>query len=176
MTIDRYFVIVHPIRSMEFRTPRLALFVSVAIWAGRWRHMASWNLISLVIPLSPVHVPLIRYVKLWVKCRERFPRHRLQRKPLVSDPGMHHGTCVTHVPCCMSGSLTCGGGENVPGIPGACASHNFTYLARGPCCQFFVYPPIRIMVIWADRHWHTKSKTKYPQFSCRCFQRSLEEK
>ena len=26
-----------------------------------------------------------------------FPRHRLQRKPLVSDPGMHHGTCVTHV-------------------------------------------------------------------------------
>ena len=22
-----------------------------------------------------------------------------------SDPGMHHGTCVTHVPWCMSGSL-----------------------------------------------------------------------
>ena len=34
---------------------------------------------------------------------------------------MHHGTCVTHVPWCMSGSLTCGDGENVPGIPGACA-------------------------------------------------------
>ena len=50
-----------------------------------------------------------------------FPTHRLHRKPLVSDPGMHHGTCVTHVPWCMSGTLTCGGGENVPGIPGACA-------------------------------------------------------
>ena len=49
-----------------------------------------------------------------------FPRRRFQRKPLVSDPGMHHGTCVTHVPWCMSGSLTCGDGENVPGIPGAC--------------------------------------------------------
>ena len=61
-----------------------------------------------------------------------FPRHRLQRKPLVSDPGMHHGTCVTHVPWCMSGSLTRGGGENVPGIPGACATRNFTYLVRGP--------------------------------------------
>ena len=24
-------------------------------------------------------------------------------------------------------------GENVPGIPGACATHNFTYLVRGPC-------------------------------------------
>ena len=37
-----------------------------------------------------------------------FPRRRFQRKLLVSDPGMHHGTCVTHVPWCMSGSLTCG--------------------------------------------------------------------
>ena len=30
------------------------------------------------------------------ECRERFPRHLLQRKTQVSDPGMHHGTCVTH--------------------------------------------------------------------------------
>ena len=65
------------------------------------------------------------------ECRERFPRHRLQRKPL-SDPGMHHGTCVTYVPWWMSGSLTRGGGENVHGIPGACATRNFTYLVRGP--------------------------------------------
>ena len=50
-----------------------------------------------------------------------FPRRRFQRKPLVSDPGMHHGTRVTHVPWCMSGSLTRGDRENVPGIPGACA-------------------------------------------------------
>ena len=63
------------------------------------------------------------------ECRERFPRHRLQRKPLLSDPDMHHGTCVSHMPWCMSGSLTRGGGENVPG---ACATLNFTYLARGP--------------------------------------------
>ena len=43
-----------------------------------------------------------------------------QRKLLVSDPGMHHSTCVTHVPWCMPGSLTRGGGENVRSIPGAC--------------------------------------------------------
>ena len=60
------------------------------------------------------------------------PRRRLQMKPLVSDPGMHHGTCVTHVPWCMSGSLFRGGGENVPGIPGARPARNFTHLARGP--------------------------------------------
>ena len=66
------------------------------------------------------------------ECRERFPRHRLQREPPVSDPGTHHGTCVKHEPWCMSGSLTRGGGENVPGIRGACATRNITYLIRGP--------------------------------------------
>ena len=50
-----------------------------------------------------------------------FARRRIQRKPRVSDLGMHHGTCVRHMSWCMSGSLTRGGGENVPGIPGACA-------------------------------------------------------
>ena len=64
------------------------------------------------------------------ECWERFPRHRLQSKSL-----MHHGTCVTHVTWCMSWSLTRGGGENVPGIPGACATRNFTYLIRGPCTE-----------------------------------------
>ena len=71
------------------------------------------------------------------ECRERFHRHRLQRKPLVNDPGMHHGTCVTHVPLCTSGSLTRGGRENQPGIPGARTTRTFTYLVRGPLktCQ-----------------------------------------
>ena len=74
------------------------------------------------------------------ECRKRFLRHWLQMKPLVSDPGMHHGTCVTHVPWCMSGSLTPGGAENVPGIPGACATRYFTYLVRGACLD--------------ERHWN----------------------
>ena len=64
------------------------------------------------------------------ECRQRLPRHRLQTKPQVSDPGMHHSTCVTHLPWCISGSLTRGGGENVPGIPGECATCNFTYLVN----------------------------------------------
>ena len=64
--------------------------------------------------------------------RNVFPANRLQRKLLVNDPDMHHATCVAHVPWCMSGSLTRGGRENVPGIPGACATHNFAHLVRGP--------------------------------------------
>ena len=68
------------------------------------------------------------------ECRERFPYHQLQRKPLVSNPGMHHGTCVTCVPWCMSGFLNRSDREYVPGIRGACATRNFiTYLARGWC-------------------------------------------
>ena len=46
---------------------------------------------------------------------------------------MHHGTCVTQVPWCMSGSLTCADGENVPDIPGACAP--------------------AILRIWQEAHW-----------------------
>ena len=53
------------------------------------------------------------------ECRERFPCHRLQRKPIVNEPGMHHDTC--------------GGREKGPGIPGTCATRNFRYMARGPC-------------------------------------------
>ena len=55
------------------------------------------------------HGPLTRYVKLWVvharECWERFPGHRLRRKPLGNDICMHHGT---------SGSLTRGGRDDVP--------------------------------------------------------------
>ena len=46
-----------------------------------------------------------------------FSNHWIHRKALVSDPGMHLGTCVTHVPWCMSGSLVRGSGENVLGNP-----------------------------------------------------------
>ena len=85
--------------------------------------------------LTPFPGPLTRYLycglRMRLECREHFPRHPLQRKPLVTDPGMHQGTCDTHMPWCMSGSLTRGGGENVPDIPGACANRNFTYMARG---------------------------------------------
>ena len=93
------------------------------------------------------HRPLTRYAPLRLAHAPgmlgTFPRHRLQRKPLVSDPGMHHGTCVTHVPWCMSGSLTRNGGENVPGIPGACATRNFAYLVRGPWLQKRMQPTRR---------------------------------
>ena len=52
--------------------------------------------------------------------------------PLVSDPDMHRGTCVTQVPWCMPGSLTSNflwsrWRGNIPGIPGGCATQNFRW-------------------------------------------------
>ena len=62
-----------------------------------------------------------------------FPAADFQGNRLVSYPDMHHGTCR------LPESLTYGGGENVPGIPGACANRNFAYLARGPWFQVMTY-------------------------------------
>ena len=54
-----------------------------------------------------LHGPLTRYVKLRVA---HAPGMRGTFSPplWVSDPDMHHGTCVTYVPWCMPGSLTSG--------------------------------------------------------------------
>ena len=77
----------------------------------------------------------------WVKLRDAHtPRMPGMFSPpsRISDPDMHHGTCVTHVPWCLPKSLTSGllwsrGGEiHVPAIPGACATRKFTYLERCP--------------------------------------------
>ena len=66
------------------------------------------------------HGPLTRYVKLRFAHAPGIPE---TFSPRVSDPGMHHGTCVTHVPRCMPGSLTSGfhlisvAGKTFPAFP-----------------------------------------------------------
>ena len=50
---------------------------------------------------------LARYMKLRVAHAPGMPG-TFSPPPWVSDPDMHHGTCVTHVPWCMPGSLTDG--------------------------------------------------------------------
>ena len=51
--------------------------------------------------------PLARYVKI-EGCACAGDAENGFPPPLVRDPDMHHGTCVTHVPRCMPGSLTIG--------------------------------------------------------------------
>ena len=95
-----------------------------------WLWITNFHLTSPrknVQDLHPLHISQLTFMRKIAGCAcagnagNVFPCLRFQRKPLVSDPGMHYGTWVMHVPWCISGSLTCGDGENVPGIPGACA-------------------------------------------------------
>ena len=53
------------------------------------------------------HGPLARYVTLWVAHAPRMSG-TFSPPQWVSDPDMHHGTCVTHASWCMPGSLTNG--------------------------------------------------------------------
>ena len=84
----------------------------VALSPSRWRKMHP----QIVIPLIPMtrSVQMIMGMIAWASCQIRkiagahapgmpgtFPP-----SPQVGDPGMHHGTCVTHVPWCMPRSLT----------------------------------------------------------------------
>ena len=66
------------------------------------------------------------------ECRERFPRHR-GLAILTCITARAWGTCRD---ACrdrqLALSFEVGGGQNVQGSPGACASRNFTYLVRGP--------------------------------------------
>ena len=54
-----------------------------------------------------IHGPLTRYVKLRVARAPGMPG-TFSPQLRVSDPDMHHGTCVTHVSWCMPGSLSSG--------------------------------------------------------------------
>ena len=81
--------------------------------------------------------PIARYVKLRVAHAPGilgtfFP------PPRVCNPDMHHGTCVTHVPWCMPGSLTSSclwsrwrgkRSRHSWRMP----TRNFTFMARGQC-------------------------------------------
>ena len=87
------------------------------------------------------HGPLARYVKLRVAHAPGMPG-TFSPPPWINDPGMHHGTCVTHVPWCMPGSLV--SGFLWSRLRGKRSRHSrrmrnphFTYLARGPCWTFW---------------------------------------
>ena len=76
--------------------------------------------------------PFTRYVKLRVAHAPGMPG-KFSPPPQISDSDMHHGTCVTHVPWCMPGSLTSGFPWNRCGENGAWATRN--------------------LPIWQEAHW-----------------------
>ena len=80
--------------------------------------------------------PLASYLKLRVAHALGMPG-TCPPSPRVNDPDMHYGTCVTHVPWCIPGSLT--SGFLLSRLRGKRSRHSrrmrnpkFTYLVRGP--------------------------------------------
>ena len=90
-----------------------------------FRNSSVWSRMGLLRDTSNYGLRMHR------ECLGRFSRHRLQRKSLVS--ALHASRHVRHARVVMHVGIAnprCG--ENVPGIPGACATRNFPYLVRGP--------------------------------------------
>ena len=82
---------------------------STGLW---WIYTAMYTkIVAYAVELSfesfSANGPLTRYVKLPVAHAPGMPG-TFSPAPWISDPGMHHGTYVTHVPWCMPGSITSG--------------------------------------------------------------------
>ena len=105
-----------------------------------WFFMKSRCLSDIYRNDTQYHGPLTRYVKLRVAHMPGTfsPATDFKGNSLVSDPCMHQGTCVMQVRWCMSGSLTCGGGKDITGIPGACATRNFSCQVRDPWSKLLI--------------------------------------
>ena len=83
------------------------------------------------------HGTLTRYVKLRVAHALGMPgtfSPPPTSKETASSQSRHASRHVRHAPVVMHIGIAnpLWRGQNVPGIPGACATRNFTYLARGP--------------------------------------------
>ena len=69
----------------------------------------------------------------------------LSPSPQVSDPDMHHGTCVTHVPWCMPGSLTSGSlwnwrrGKTFPAFPAHAQPAMLRIWQEAHCSWLYAY-------------------------------------
>ena len=96
-------------------------------WLSSWQPI--WRPDTLYWHLRPIFKWVV--VTPWASCqiRKMAGAHAsgmpgtFSPSPQVDDPDMHHGTCVTHVPWCMPGSLTSGflwnrwRGETFPAFP-----------------------------------------------------------
>ena len=91
------------------------MFSLICAWINGWvnrreagdlrRHRAHYDVTVMLPLICWCHGPLTRYVNLRMPHAPGMPR-TFSPPPRVGDTDLHHGTCVTHVPWCMPGSLT----------------------------------------------------------------------
>ena len=78
-------------------------FLNIFMWKLTLKYQASSSFMAP--PDIRPHEPLARYEKIAGAHAPGMPG-TFSPSSGTSDPDMHHGTCVTHVPWCMPGSLT----------------------------------------------------------------------
>ena len=78
--------------------------ITDAFESDRWNE---WIDVYFQMSVRLIHGPLAKYANLRVAHAPGMPG-TFSPPPRVSDPDMHHGTCVMHVPGCMLRSLTSG--------------------------------------------------------------------
>ena len=106
------------------------------LWAFRAGEYRIWYIIHLLKhPWASYQIHKIAGCACAVNARNVFSRHRGLAIPTCIRARAWHAWRTCHDACgdrWLAVSFKVGGGENVPVIPGACATHNFTYLVRGP--------------------------------------------
>ena len=90
---------------MVFSFPRLQVSMVFCLFDNATILCHRWLRARLLFLLYVCNGPLARYVKLRVAHAPGMPGTFFP-STRVSDPDVHHGTCVTHVPWCMPGSRT----------------------------------------------------------------------
>ena len=75
--------------------------------SGAYLRQTSRSPLPQILTCHMFNGSLARYVQLWVAHVSGMPI-TFSPPRRVSDPDMHHCTCVMHVPWCMMGSLTSG--------------------------------------------------------------------
>ena len=125
-------------------TPATDFDAGIVGVSSRWSllGLSSWNHAMGLLPDAQNCGLRVRR-----ECRESF-RHR----GLAISTHITARTWRTCRAACRDSLLAVyfevGGGENVPCIPGACATRNFTYLARGSC---HVVKPLQLIRISHNR-------------------------
>ena len=121
-------------------------------WNYHWHTQFSWRVILHRFLLIYLYKPIMDWLRKLHRmgllpdrqnyglCMRRECRVRFSRPRELAIP-----TCITACAwytcrdACrdrlLAVSFEVGGGENVPGIPGTCATRNFAYLVRGPWCM-----------------------------------------
>ena len=101
------------------------------------RNKTTYMIHNFTIMTIVMQTDILGHVKCILKPALRSLARSLSQWPSYQKRKIAGCPCVTHLEWYMPGSLTSGfpcslGGENVPDIPGACATRKFTYQTRSP--------------------------------------------